>query len=302
MKRAANIALGSNSTRMLTANLDSDLSEPIRAREETRLFLSLEKGQELKPAVVLRVREAVEMLYDKAIAAGAERVFITATSAVRDARDTGPLCEGILLDTGEKLQVLSGKQEAACSFLGAVRTCLKDRPLGVVDIGGGSTEIATGSMEVPRRVLSLQLGASRLYAISPIDDFSGLVPALAQAERMLNADVWDSDPPPQKWFLVGGTGTALIRLLKELPMNHGEIEDQEFTLPEASAMLRKLARLMPMERSALPGMTLGRENILPTGLAVLTSLMTRLDIARMTVTARNNTDGFLYTLYKNQHE
>jgi exopolyphosphatase/pppGpp-phosphohydrolase len=49
-------------------------------------------------------------------------------------------------------------------------------------------------------------------------------------------------------------------------------------------------------------MTLGRENILPTGLAVLTSLMTRLDIARMTVTARNNTDGFLYTLYKNQHE
>jgi len=47
-------------------------------------------------------------------------------------------------------------------------------------------------------------------------------------------------------------------------------------------------------------MTPGRENILPTGLAVLTALMTRLDIISMAVTARNNTDGYLYTLSRMQ--
>lgn len=285
---------------MLTANLDSDLSLPQRARQETRLFLSLEKGMDLLPSAVLSSREAVRMLNDRALKAGAERVFITATSALRDARDILPLTQGILADTGVKLQVLSGRQEAAYSFLGAVRPYGGEALLGVMDIGGGSTEVAVGSREALRHSFSLQLGASRLYGVCPIDDFTCLVPTLAQAERILDAGFEEIEPVPSRWLLVGGTGTALIGLLRGHFMDANDMRDQDFSLTEAAEALRKLSRLTLRERAALPGMTSGRERILPTGLAVLTTLMTRLDITSMTVTARNNTDGFLYTLYKNQ--
>ena len=72
--------------------------------------------------------------------------------------------------------------------------------------------------------------------------------------------------------------------------------DQVFTHAQVIAVLRKLAKLSPEGRAALPGMTQGREHILPTGLCVLSALMTRLDIDEMAVTTRNNCDGCLYAM------
>jgi exopolyphosphatase/pppGpp-phosphohydrolase len=61
-----------------------------------------------------------------------------------------------------------------------------------------------------------------------------------------------------------------------------------------------LSQLSPQGRSALPGMTRGREHILPTGLCVLAALMKRFHIREMDVTARNNTDGYLFALMRGQ--
>lgn len=285
---------------MLTADLDGQLNHPQRGRVETRLFLSLSGTKTFSPEAVGRVLDAVRELKGKAIAAGAERVDLTATSAVRDASDVLPLSEALLEQTGLKMQILSGHQEAVYSFLGAVYPCGGDEPLGVIDIGGGSTEIAAGTREALRVTRSLQLGASRLYALRPINDFSSLVPALEGAERVIDSTWRDLPLTPVRWLLVGGTGTALIGLLRGRQGLPGAGGDESFTRDEAAEMLRQLARLSPQERAALPGMTPGRENILPTGLAVLTALMTRLDIISMAVTARNNTDGYLYTLSRMQ--
>ena len=302
MRRAAVIAIGSNSTRMLTADLDGELSRPLRGRRETRLFLSLSDTHALSPEAVLRVRNAVRELQGLALGAGAERVDLIATSAVRDASDVLPLNDGLLKDTGLKLQIISGRQEAAYSFLGAVYPYGDGELLGVADIGGGSTEIAVGTREVLRVTRSLQLGASRLYAVSPIDDFASLVPALAQAERVMDSAWRDIQLTPSRWLLVGGTGTALIGLLRGQAMLPDAGADEAFTREELLVTLRRLARLTPAERAALPGMTPGREHILPTGLAVLAALMTRLDMEEMSVTARNNTDGYLYALSRKQGE
>ena len=300
--RAGVIAIGSNSTRMLTANLDSTLSKPVRARQETRLFLALNEGHSIAPETAIRLIDAVQLLQQQALDAGAQKVYLTATSALRDSRDIVSLKATLLQRTGLDLRVLTGNEEAVYSFLGAAYSYESGQTLGVVDIGGGSTEIAWGTKRALHRALSLQLGASRLYAGFPIKDLDGLAPAFAEAEHGLGEAIDELEHLPGRWLLVGGTGTALIGLLKGRMMTADLQEDQPFTREQAFATLHMLAGLSLQERAELSGMTPGRENILPTGLTILCRLMTRLNIEEMRVTTRNNCDGFLYKLAAEQNK
>ncbi|MGI6726769.1 MAG: hypothetical protein ACOX62_11420 [Christensenellales bacterium] len=288
--------MGSNSTRMMTANLDRGLSRPLRLREETRLFLALDKGNALSRAAVDKLLDTIEHQKRSAVEAGAQAVYLTATSAVRDAAQSAQLRQMIREHTGLDMRIISGQQEAAWSFLGAALPFGGGEGLGVIDIGGGSTEIALGSRDSLRTAFSLQLGASRLFAQCPIDDPSGISPALALAGRVMDAAETKLNQQAGRWLLVGGTGAALAGLLNERLMPASQASDEPFDRGQAEATLERLAGLSPRQRARLPGMTPGREHILPTGLAILCALMARLDIARMAVTARNNCDGFLYAL------
>lgn len=291
-ERAAVIAIGSNSTRLLCADLDGKLSNPIRGREETKLLLALAGDQQAE--ALPRLIEAVKILKQQALDAGAQHLRLTATAAVRDSGHQQAFAEAVFKEAGLVLQVLSGQEEAECSFLGAAYPYTGD--LGVIDIGGGSTEIALGDPSGISWATSLQLGASRLYNLSPVHSALDLVPALAQAERVLDAGLEEPETLPSRWLLVGGTGTALIGLLQGQMMDASQTEDVFFTARQAVDMLNQLAHLSPQERAQLPGMTPGREHILPTGLVILRALMTRLSIQEMAVTQRNNCDGYLWAL------
>jgi exopolyphosphatase/guanosine-5'-triphosphate,3'-diphosphate pyrophosphatase len=294
-RRAAVIAVGSNSTRMMTANLDRGLSLPFRLREETRLFLALDKENALSLAAVAKLLHTIAYQKRSAAEAGAQTVHLIATSAVRDAAQSEQLRRMIREHTGLDMNILSGQQEAAWSFLGAALP-FGEGELGVIDIGGGSTEIALGNRDSLHTALSLQLGASRLYAQRPIDDPSGIAPALSLAGRVMDEAHTKLNQQAGRWLLVGGTGAALAGLLKGRLMPADQASDEPFSREQAEATLQRLAGLSPQQRAQLPGMTLGREHILPTGLAILCALMARLDITHMAVTARNNCDGFLYAL------
>jgi exopolyphosphatase/guanosine-5'-triphosphate,3'-diphosphate pyrophosphatase len=280
----------------LCADLDEGLSHPLRGRQETQLFLLLDKHGEFSPEAILRVRRAVSILFGQAVMAGAERIFLTATSAARDAGNVDLLSGGIQEDTGLELRILSGEEEATYSFLGAAHPYEWTRALGVIDIGGGSTEIAIGSREALRLTRSLQLGASRLCQTHPINSMEDIAPALAASSKLLDGGLEGLNPAPEEWLLVGGTGAALIGLMLGRMM-HSDAPDIPFSHEDALRVLHQLALLSPAGRAALPGMTSGRERILPTGLVILVSLMERVCINKMTVTARNNTDGFLYSIW-----
>lgn len=297
--RRAVIAIGSNSTRMLTACADAALSSPVRGREETRLFLSLNGEKSFEKAARERLCSAVLALKEKARQAGAGEIKLIATSAVRDSRNPMELKADLREKTGLDLSILSGEEEARYSFLGAVHPYPDSGMLGVVDIGGGSAEVALGEgKEGPREAVSLQLGASRLYRLCPIDKLADLKPAYekvkAELDRTLKPDLKHLD----RWLVVGGTGVALMGLMRGELISEYHPRDEVFTLTEAEEVLNRLASLTPPERSLLPGMTIGREHILPTGLVILTALMRRLQINQMAVTVRNNCDGFLVDWYR----
>lgn len=296
--RIAVIAIGSNSIRSLTATLAAPLGSPVRGRQETRLFLALNEQMMFDQTAVNRLVDTVFQLKQQALENGARHIHLLATSAVRDSGNPRELARALKKETGLHLRILTGQQEAAFSFLGAAYPYEEGQQIGVIDIGGGSTEIALGSVARLQTAHSLQLGASRLHRIGPVSDLLHMDAALAHARQVVAQHLKNLHVKVDaRWLLVGGTGTALMGLIKGRLMPTGS-PDEAFTRPQAHAILRQLAPLTPEERSALPGMMPGREHILPTGLVILIALMEHLGIDLAHVTTRNNTDGFLFEQYR----
>lgn len=295
--RQAVIAIGSNSTRMLCANLDPALSDAVRGRIETQLFLSLSEGMEIGDGALAVLCQAVESLRLQALAAGAEKITLMATCAMRESANNSKAFDTLLKCCGLPLQIISGEQEARLSFLGAASAVPEKETLGVLDIGGGSAEIAIGGLQGALDAQSLPIGASRLYRQCPIEGLESLKTAMGLVKGILDSGYRKGPALPSDWMLVGGTGTALAGVLRG---SFYPPEDPPYpvTLKEAEDTLRRLALLSPKERALLPGLPPGREHIFPTGLCALVVLMHALEIPQIKISARNNTDGYLYCLMK----
>lgn len=299
VRRIAVIGIGSNSVKMMTANLDEELSDAQRGREETGLFLSMDDKKRFSEEGMERCARAVSKLHYMAIQAGAEEVRLIATSAMRDAVNRNELdfyiaaLAPLMLD-----RIISGEEEAQLSFMGAACSAYHDGLQGIIDIGGGSTEIALGDRENGLLFSkSLQLGASRLLQWQPINSPDDLQIALGLAKDIIRHDLTLPEALPRQWMLVGGTGTTLVNMLLKQPYDKPCPDEHDLSQEEVKAWLTKLAGQRPEERAMLPGIPPTRLHILPTGLAILQSLMDFLKIQRIRVTRRNNLDGYLYRLY-----
>lgn len=295
-QRAAVIIIGSNSTRLLAADLNPKLSHPLRGREDTRLLLRLMEEAQGQGSGFLSLSQAVNRLQALAKGSGAQDIHLLATAALRESSQIREAEAALWQHTGLRLQVISGQEEARYSFLGAVHPLGQGQPLGVVDIGGGSTELALGDLHGQPSAHSLPLGAAGLFKACPIQNQQDLHKAFALCEEQINSQLSGLGDLPSRFLLVGGTGVALASLLagRLLPMDHQE--DVPITRKDALGMLELLIPLSLAAREALPGMTPGRAQILPTGLCILISLMDFLGQWDIQVTTRNNTDGFLYSL------
>lgn len=293
--RRAALAIGSNSVRMLCVNQDAQLSQPLRGRAETALFLSLSAEGAFSLEAMAALVDAVGRLREQALQSGASEIALLATSAVRDAVNGDALGELLLRSFPDMpMHVLSGAEEARLAFVGAGLP--EPQGLrGVIDIGGGSTELAWGD-EVGqlRKSLSLQLGASRLLRQQRIDSSADITPARALAERVILDGLPRPLPPCGCYTLIGGTGTAAMHIVLTLPMAEHLPDDAILTRRDAEGWLSRLAAMSADQRAALPGMPPTRLHILPTGLAILCALMRLLDIDQVQVSERNNLDGYLY--------
>ncbi len=303
-RRVGLIAIGSNSTRMLTANLDPALSDPVRGREETALYLSMDDKLRFSEEAMRRVAEAVSRLWRQAIAAGAQEVRMIATSAMRDAANRHELDFYIAALCPMMLnRIISGREEALLSFLGACCIPPQQGLLGMIDIGGGSTEVALGTAgEGLLSAHSLQLGASRMLKAQQVNSLDDIAPARAIADKTIGECLPALPGPARRWTLVGGTGTTLLGLVTSLPQSEALPEGRSISREQVSRWLRKLAPLTPAQRAQVPGMPAARVHIIMTGLVILEALLERLDLGEITVSLRNNLDGYLYRLYSNPLE
>ncbi len=143
------IDIGSNTTRVLVADAsDGHLREVLQRRAFTRIGKGLQPGAEIPRAKIEEVATVVASHRELAEAAGAHPVRTVATAAIRCAANRDEFVEVVGERGGVEVTILDGEEEARLAFVGATRTLGHELGgvVGVVDVGGGSTEIAVGTI------------------------------------------------------------------------------------------------------------------------------------------------------------
>ena len=150
MTRVAAIDCGTNSIRLLIADIDSgNFREIYRNMEIVRLGQGVDKNKEFHPDAIARTLAATKQFSDEIAKRGVTKIRFCATSATRDAKNRDLFIDGVRTILGISPEVISGVEEAKLSFIGATRELHQsDAPFLVIDIGGGSTEFVFGESDV----------------------------------------------------------------------------------------------------------------------------------------------------------
>ena len=293
MRRAV-IGIGSNSTRLLVADVDEkgNLTNEKRMREGTRLFAGLENGS-LSTESMVRTADAVARFAVAAREDGAEQLHVLATSASRDAENSAEFADMVQTLSGVPMKIISGEEEARLSFLGGAGQGY----CGLVDIGGGSTEIGIGGGFRPFVAGSIQLGAVRLFGEVPVLLGDGVARAYGIAKERVQAGwqgIVGAKHPPAAWYGVGGTMTCLASVDMQLEaFDRDAVDGHALTRGAVENWARRLAKMSMQERAGLPGMLSQRADIIAHGVIVLWAVMDVLGLERILVSNRTNLDGYL---------
>ena len=294
--RTAAIGIGSNSLRMLLAEISGgELHRLKRYREGMRTFAALDENGNIVPEMIVLACQKVGEFVAQARQAGAETVHIFATSAIRDAKNQTEFIERLERAVQLPVEVCPGELEARLSYIGATGK----GPSGLIDIGGGSTEIATGKGMNVREAVSLQLGAVRLFRSHPIVDAATAEKALEAARQLVRSEAARFQTQETlQWVGVGGTFTLAAALAQQIPWNEKEkIHQYVLSRSKVREILMMLAPMPVEERLLLPSMQPNRADIAAHGMAILLACMEELALETITVSEYGNLEGYLKVKY-----
>ena len=220
---------------------------------------------------------------------GVEELVAFATSAVREAPNGDEVLARVRAETGVDLQVLHGTDEARLTFLAARRWFgWSSGTLLVVDIGGGSLELAAGMDEEPDAAVSLPLGAGRLTR----DLLQGDPPAqeaVRAARRVIRAAIASEVRPITKVGPVDrAVGTSktmrsLARIAGAAPSSEGPYAGRVLERSSLGDVVQLLSRTTAAERVALPGVSASRASQLLAGAIVAEAAMDLLGVDRLDI-------------------
>ena len=300
--KSAVIGIGSNSVRMLIAQVQGDTgTRLLREREGTRLFAGLDAEKRLQRDAMDTTVRSVTKMAEIARNDGAGEILLFATSATRDASNQDELRAMLLESAGLELHVCSGEEEASLSFIGATG----EGYCGVIDIGGGSTEIVCGEGPSLACAFSCQLGAVRLFREIPVPK-TPVPPAVVEgiverADQILSQKLAQLPPfeMPKTWYGTGGTFTTLGAMVLGVPWtDRTNMHGTRLPLERVEQELAILSSMSVEDRLQLPGLQPNRADIIVHGISILVACMRRLSIPEITVSEFGNLDGFMKKHYQ----
>ena len=277
--RVAAIDCGTNSIRLLIADIEgNNFREVVRDMEIVRLGQGVDQTGQFHPDAIARTLAAVDKFAAEIAKRGVEKIRFCATSATRDATNRHLFVDGVRERLGIELEVISGNEEAALSFAGAIQDLdPAEGPFLVIDIGGGSTEFVFGTSTV-EAARSVNIGCVRMTERHFAND-----PATAQQVESARTDIQAAIaqaaaevPITQAKTLVAVAGTATT--VAAAALNLAEYDRYSIHLArvtaaqvhEASAMFLSKNR---EERLALGYMHPGRVDVIPAGALVLSEIL-----------------------------
>ncbi len=302
MTRVAAVDVGTNSVRLLVADGDGGpfLTTVERHMTITRLGTGVDARGRLDDAALVRTLDCLAGYARRWRDVGAERVRITATSAVRDAADRERFFGGVRDRTGVDAEVLTGEQEAATAFRGATAAVTGEPPFLVLDIGGGSTELIVGDQQ-PWASTSRQLGCVRLTERCGFDDpptAAQLAAATAAVDAELDAAAAVVDAGAARTLVgVAGTVTTVGALHLGLDAYLPErIHATRVPVDAVAEITGRLAAMTSAERAALGPMAPGREDVIVAGCVILERTLRRFRFDEVLVSEADILDGLALEL------
>ena len=275
------IDIGSNSVRLATFEGGKTLYKRLCT---TRLGEGLDKSSVLSPNALERTALAVNDFYRQAIEDGAERVYAFATAAVRTATNGRDFLKHVKELCGLDICVLSGEEEAECGILGA----LGSSDGGIIDIGGASAEITLRKDCKTVYAKSVNIGAVRLFDSAKRDRA-----ALQSIIDEKVAEYGKIDASNFKMYAIGGTATRLAAVRHNLTEYAPEITDG--TVLNLSEVDNLATWLLTEDVEHIKATTICAQSseIMGGGTLLLSAIMRALNIAEVTVSERDNLEGFI---------
>ncbi|MEV7452353.1 Ppx/GppA phosphatase family protein [Streptomyces nigra] len=273
--------VGSNTVHLLVVDAHPG-ARPLPAhshKEELRLAQLLDDkgaiGIDGVDRLVRVIQDALQAAEDK----GVEEVLPFATSAVREAVNADEVLARVKAETGVELQVLAGDDEARLTFLAARRWFgWSAGKLLVLDIGGGSLEIAYGMDEEPDAAVSLPLGAGRLTAgwlpgDPPDPEDIRALRRHARAEIARTVGEFTRFGAPDHVVATSKTFRQLARIAGAARSAEGLYVQRELKRESLEAWVPRLAGMTEAQRAELPGVSEGRASQLLAGAMVAEGAM-----------------------------
>ncbi len=298
-QRIAAIDIGSNSIRQIVADVSADGT--IRVVDEMKAAPRL--GADISASNALdetHMTEAVEALARMATLArqlGAKRIEAVATSAVRDAVNGAAFLSRVRKEAGLRVRLLDGEEEARLAF----RSALAHFELGagrsvVMDIGGGSLELALAADGLVDRLLSFPFGAIRLT-----ERFLRGKPGpkgVKKLRKHVRAAIRKS-LPVRDWrgaavIGSGGTFTNLAGMyLARQGIRVRSVHGTRIPRHEVEHILEQLSAMTPEERLEVEGLNPGRADIIVAGLAVAAEVLARVEPRELAASGYGIREGLL---------
>ncbi len=284
MTRVAALDLGTNTTRLLVADVDGDrVEEVVRRTAITRLGEGVDARRRLLPVPIARVRNVLADYRREADELGAERTLLVATSAVRDAENGEAFLGEIEWSYGFATRLLDGDEETRLTFAGV--TCGRTLEPGtlLLDVGGGSTELSVDG----EHGVSLDVGAVRLTERF----LQGDPPARDEVEAA-GAHVRGQLPPLEPRHAVGVAGTVTTLAALELGGYDGErVHGHVVRAESVERWLDRLASLPLAERRRLAGLEPERAPVIVGGVVVVREVLRAYGLTGLETSVRDILDG-----------
>ena len=303
--RVAAIDCGTNSIRLLIADIDgNNFREIVRDMEIVRLGQGVDQTGQFHPDAIARTLAAVDKFAAEIAKRGVEKIRFCATSATRDATNRHLFVDGVRERLGIELEVISGEEEAALSFAGAIKDLdPSNGPFLVVDIGGGSTEFVFGTSTV-EAAKSVNIGCVRMSERHFASD-----PATPEQIEAARADIQAAIATAAEvvpitkaktLVAVAGTATTVAAAALDLP----EYDRYAIHLSRISAQQTHDAATMfatktREQRLSLGYMHPGRVDVIAAGSLVLSEIMKATGATEFVASESDILDGMAFSLARN---
>lgn len=303
MTRVGAIDCGTNSLRLLIADVDTGVSDLVRRMEIVRLGAGVDRTGRLAPDALARTFSVLESFAATLRELRVTRIRMVATSATRDAANRDEFIDGVRRILGVEPDVVTGADEAELSFAGALRglgPSAGPQPYLVVDIGGGSTEFILGSA-VLHAACSVDVGCVRLTERHLLDDpptEQQIAAARVDVEQALTV-VREQVPVADARTLVGlaGSVTSVAALALDLAeYDPARIHHARIPASSVHAVAARLLSSTRGQRAAMTVLHAGRVDVIGAGALILDTMLDRFGFGAVLASEHDILDGIALSL------